>query len=125
MSVVCGLAGLAIGFWMRDSVRGLIASVAAWMVFLFGTDLLLLALAGAPLLQQNPDLWIAPLMANPLDAFRVTNPVLRRARGVQRAQCRPARRMVGRACPALAGDRLHDLGGRFDCDGVARSAAAA
>jgi ABC-2 type transport system permease protein/Cu-processing system permease protein len=72
VSVVCGLAGLAIGFWMRDPVRGLIAAVAVWLVLLFGTDLLLLALAGAPLAQQNPDLWVAPLMVNPLDAFRVT-----------------------------------------------------
>jgi hypothetical protein len=53
-------------------VRGLIVAVAAWLVFLFGTDLLLLAMAGAPLVQQHPDLWVAPLMANPLDAFRVT-----------------------------------------------------
>jgi ABC-2 type transport system permease protein/Cu-processing system permease protein len=72
VSVVCGLAGLAFGFWIRDSVRGLIAVVAAWLVFLFGTDLLLLAVAGASFSQQHPDLWVAPLMVNPLDAFRVT-----------------------------------------------------
>jgi ABC-2 type transport system permease protein/Cu-processing system permease protein len=72
VSVVCGLAGLALGFWIRDSVRGLIAAVTLWLALLFGTDLLLLALAGAPLPQHHPDLWVAPLMANPLDAFRVT-----------------------------------------------------
>lgn len=72
VSAVCGLAGLAIGFWVRDPVRGLIAAVAAWFIFLFGTDLVLLALAGAPWAQKNPDVWVAPLMANPLDAFRVT-----------------------------------------------------
>lgn len=72
VSTVCGLAGLALGFWIRDSVRGLIAAIAVWLGFLFGTDLLLLALAGAPLSQQHPDLWVAPLMINPLDAFRVT-----------------------------------------------------
>jgi ABC-2 type transport system permease protein/Cu-processing system permease protein len=72
VSVVCGLVGLALGFWIRDPVRGLIAAIAAWLGFLFGTDLLLLAVAGAPFSQQYPDLWVAPLMANPLDAFRVT-----------------------------------------------------
>lgn len=72
VSVVCGASGLAIGFWIRDSVRGLIAAVAAWLLLLFGTDLLLLAAAGAPIAQQHPDMWVAPLMANPLDAFRVT-----------------------------------------------------
>ena len=72
VSVVCALGGLALGFWVRDSVRGLIAAIAVWFVLLFGTDLLLLAIAGSPAAQQHPDLWIAPLMANPLDAFRVT-----------------------------------------------------
>ncbi len=72
VSVVCALAGLALGFWIRDSVRGLIAALAAWMALLFGADLLLLALAGAPFIQNNPDLWVLPLMLNPLDAFRVT-----------------------------------------------------
>jgi len=72
VAVVCSLMGLAIGFWIRDSVRGLIAAVGCWLVMLFGVDLLLLALAGAPLVQQNPDLWVAFLMINPLDAFRIT-----------------------------------------------------
>lgn len=72
VSGVCGLAGLAIGFWIRDPVRGLIAAIAAWLAFLFGTDLVLLAVAGAPFSQRYPDLWVASLMANPLDAFRVT-----------------------------------------------------
>jgi ABC-2 type transport system permease protein/Cu-processing system permease protein len=72
VSAVCGLAGLALGFWIRDGVRGLIATIAAWLGFLFGADLLLLALAGAPFSQQHPDLWVAPLMLNPLDAFRIT-----------------------------------------------------
>jgi ABC-2 type transport system permease protein/Cu-processing system permease protein len=53
-------------------VRGLIAAVAAWLVMLFGVDLLLLAVAGAPFAQENPDLWVAPLMLNPLDAYRIT-----------------------------------------------------
>lgn len=72
VSAVCALVGLALGFWIRDSVRGLIAAIATWFVLLFGTDLLLLAVAGAPAMQDRPDLWTAALMANPLDAFRVT-----------------------------------------------------
>ena len=72
VSAVCALAGLALGFWIRDSVRGLIAAVAAWFILLFGTDLLLLAIAGGAATQQHPDFWVAALMANPLDAFRVT-----------------------------------------------------
>jgi ABC-2 type transport system permease protein/Cu-processing system permease protein len=72
VSVVCGLLGLALGFWIRDSVRGLVAAVAVWFTLLFGTDLLLLAVAGGSATQQNPDYWVGALMANPLDAFRVT-----------------------------------------------------
>ncbi len=71
VSVVCALAGLVMGFWIRDHVRGLIAAVAVWFLFLFGAGLLLLALAGAPFAQGNPDLWVAPLMLNPFDAYRV------------------------------------------------------
>lgn len=72
VSAVCALGGLALGFWIRDSVRGLIAAVAVWFVLLFGTDLLLLATAGASSTQLHPDFWVAALMANPLDAYRVT-----------------------------------------------------
>lgn len=72
VSAVCAIVGLAVGFWIRDSVRGLVAAVALWFVFLFGTDLVLLALAGAPLVQQQPDIWVLPLMGNPFDAYRVT-----------------------------------------------------
>ena len=59
ISAVCALVGFALGFWVRDGVRGLIAAVAGWFVMLFGVDLLLLALAGAPWVQANPDVWIA------------------------------------------------------------------
>lgn len=72
VSAVCALVGLALGFWIRDSVRGLVAAVAAWFALLFGTDLLLLAVAGGATTQQHPDFWVAALMANPLDAFRIT-----------------------------------------------------
>ena len=64
--------GLAVGFWVRDPVRSLLTALGAWFVLLFGTDLLLLALSGAPWLQQRQDLWVVLLMANPLDALRIT-----------------------------------------------------
>lgn len=71
VSTVCALAGLALGFWIRDGVPGLIAAVATWFVLLFGTDLLLLAVAGGAAAQGHPDWWVAALMSNPLDAYRV------------------------------------------------------
>jgi len=64
--------GLAVGFWVRDPVRSLLSALGIWFVLLFGTDLLLLALSGAPWLQERPALWVALLMANPLDALRIT-----------------------------------------------------
>ncbi len=66
------LLGLAIGFWVRDHVRGLLLALGVWFALLFGTDLVLLALAGAPWVQQYPTAWVLPLMINPLDALRVT-----------------------------------------------------
>lgn len=73
VSVVCALAGLALGFWVRDSVRGLITALLAWFLVLFGTDFMLLGIAGDAAVQAHPDLlWVAPLMANPFDAFRIT-----------------------------------------------------
>lgn len=72
VSAISALAGLGLGFWVRDSVRGLIAAVAVWFTSLFGTDLLLLALAGGAVTQSHPNVWVAAMMANPLDAYRVT-----------------------------------------------------
>jgi len=72
VSVVCALLGFAVGTWVRDPVRGLVAALALWLVMLFGVDLLLLAVAGSPWFQANPDIWTMPLMASPLDAFRLT-----------------------------------------------------
>lgn len=72
VSIVCALGGLALGFWVRDPVRGLISALAVWFVLLFGTDLVLLGSAGDTWAQVHPDAWVAPLMINPLDAFRIT-----------------------------------------------------
>jgi hypothetical protein len=70
--MVCALAGLALGFWVRDPVRGLIVTLAVWFALLFGTDFVLLGSAGDTWAQAHPDLWVTPLMLNPLDAFRIT-----------------------------------------------------
>jgi ABC-2 type transport system permease protein/Cu-processing system permease protein len=72
VSAVCAMAGLAVGFWVRDIVQGLIAAVATWFVLLFGADLLLLAVAGGAVTQMHPDAWVSALMANPFDAYRIT-----------------------------------------------------
>lgn len=72
VAAVMATAGLVIGFWIRDAVRGLIVAMALWFALVFGADLLLLALAGAPWVRANPDAWVAVLMLNPLDAYRVT-----------------------------------------------------
>jgi hypothetical protein len=66
------LLGLAVGFWVRDHVRGLLLALGAWFMLLFGVDLLLLALSGSTWAQQHSDAWALPLMLNPLSALRVT-----------------------------------------------------
>jgi len=64
--------GLGVGFWVRDPVRGLLTGLGAWFVLLFGTDLALLAVSGAPWIHDRANVWVALLMTNPLDALRVT-----------------------------------------------------
>ena len=70
--VVLALLGLAVGFWVRDHVRGLLLALAIWFGLLFGMDLVLLALSGAPWMQEHAAAWVLPLMLNPLSALRVT-----------------------------------------------------
>ncbi|MEO8521110.1 MAG: hypothetical protein ABI603_07095 [Acidobacteriota bacterium] len=72
LTVTLAAVGLGLGFWVRDRVRGLLAALGTWFVLLFGTDLLLLAVAGSPWIHRHPAVWVAPLMLNPLDALRVT-----------------------------------------------------
>lgn len=71
-SFVLGAIGLAIGLWVRDHVRGLLAALAVWFGLLFGIDLLLLTVSGVPAVQGHPVAWVLPLMLNPLSALRVT-----------------------------------------------------
>lgn len=66
------LLGLAVGFWVRDQVRGLLLALGLWFGLLFGVDLVLLAIAGAPWVQTHATAWLIPLMVNPLSALRVT-----------------------------------------------------
>lgn len=70
--IALALLGLAVGFWVRDHVRGLLLALGLWFGLLFGMDLLLLALSGAPWVQTHPAAWVLPLMVNPLSALRVT-----------------------------------------------------
>jgi Cu-processing system permease protein len=72
VTLALAAVGLAVGFWVRDAVRGLLTALGVWFVLLFGTDLLLLAVSGAPWVQRQSDLWVALLMGNPLDALRIT-----------------------------------------------------
>jgi ABC-type transport system involved in multi-copper enzyme maturation permease subunit len=71
LAAVFGSLGLCMGLFAHDRVQGLILSVSAWLLLLFGFDLVaLLAAQWAPL-QKHPDAWVASLMLNPLDAFRI------------------------------------------------------
>lgn len=72
VTVALAAVGMAVGFWVRDHVRALLTAMGIWFALLFGTDLVLLAVAGAPFAQAHPSLWLAPLMVNPLDALRIT-----------------------------------------------------
>jgi ABC-2 type transport system permease protein/Cu-processing system permease protein len=64
--------GLAIGFSTADRVKAHMIALAAWLLFLVGGDLIALALAQTGVMQRLPDLWLALLMLNPLDALRIS-----------------------------------------------------
>jgi ABC-type transport system involved in multi-copper enzyme maturation permease subunit len=63
--------GLAAGYFAHDRAQGLIAGVSAWLLLLFGVDLIALFAARWSGIQQLPDFWVALLMLNPLDSFRI------------------------------------------------------
>jgi ABC-2 type transport system permease protein/Cu-processing system permease protein len=71
IAAVFGSVGLCAGFVTRDRVHGLIVAVSAWIMLLIATDLLALMAAQWAPLQKAPDVWVALLMLNPLDAFRI------------------------------------------------------
>lgn len=63
--------GLAAGYFAHDRAQGLIVSVSIWLLLLFGLDLVALFAARWSAIQNVPDLWVALLMFNPLDSFRI------------------------------------------------------
>ena len=63
--------GLAAGYFAHDRAQGLIAGVSVWLALLFGLDLVALFAARWSAIQNVPDLWVALLMFNPLDSFRI------------------------------------------------------
>lgn len=63
--------GLGAGFVAHDRAQALIIGVSAWLLLLFGVDLLALFAARWPLVQSTPDIWVGALMLNPLDCFRI------------------------------------------------------
>jgi ABC-type transport system involved in multi-copper enzyme maturation permease subunit len=63
--------GLTAGFFARDRAQALIVAVSAWLLLLFGIDLVALFAARWEFIQKVPDVWSALLMLNPLDAFRI------------------------------------------------------
>ncbi len=64
-------AGLAVGYFARERIQGLILALTVWLFLLVGFDLIALLGARWSVLQEFPDAWLALLMLNPLDAFRV------------------------------------------------------
>jgi ABC-type transport system involved in multi-copper enzyme maturation permease subunit len=63
--------GLSAGYFAHDRAQGLIVGVSVWLLLLFGLDLVALFAASWSAIQNLPDLWVALLMFNPLDSFRV------------------------------------------------------
>ena len=63
--------GLTTGFFAHDRAQALIVGVSAWLLLLFGLDLIALFAARWEFVQKIPDLWVSLLMLNPLDAFRI------------------------------------------------------
>src|SRR5215471_15854595 len=63
--------GLAAGYLAHDRAQGLIVGVSVWLLLLFGLDLVALFAARWSTIQNLPDAWVALLMFNPLDSFRI------------------------------------------------------
>jgi Cu-processing system permease protein len=70
--VALAMLGLAVGLWIRDNVRGLLAALGLWFVLLCGIDLALLAVSGSSWGRDHQQAWVLPVMLNPLSALRVT-----------------------------------------------------
>jgi len=66
--IACGLTA---GYFAHDRAQALIIGVSAWLLLLFGIDLIALFAARWSAIQQAPNVWLSLLMLNPLDAFRI------------------------------------------------------
>ncbi len=66
--IACGLVA---GFFAHDRAQALLVGLSAWLLLSFGFDLVALFAARWPVMQKAPDLWVAALMFNPLDSFRI------------------------------------------------------
>lgn len=64
--------GLAVGFSTSDRGRGLIYALLIWLLLVIGYDLLAYFAAQFTFVQQSPALWLSFLLANPLDAVRIS-----------------------------------------------------
>ncbi|MEO8351046.1 MAG: hypothetical protein ABI680_04905 [Chthoniobacteraceae bacterium] len=71
LAAIFGSLGLCAGIIGHDRVQALVLGVSAWLFLLFGVDLFALLAAQWAALQRLPDFWVALLMVNPLDAFRI------------------------------------------------------
>ncbi len=71
LAAIFGSLGLCSGIIGHDRVQALVLGVSAWLFLLFGVDLIALLAAQWAALQRLPDVWVALLMVNPLDAFRI------------------------------------------------------
>ena len=63
--------GLAAGYFAHDRAHALVVGVSAWLLLLFGVDLVSLFAARWAVVQKFPDVWVSLLMLNPLDSFRI------------------------------------------------------
>jgi len=63
--------GLAIGLSLRDRSRGILYALLAWLLLLIGFDLFAYGAAMIPFVQQQPLIWLAGLLMNPVDAVRI------------------------------------------------------
>ena len=63
--------GLVLGVCRQDRARGLLASLLAWLILVFGWDALAWLTVQAGLAERWPAAWVTALFANPPVIFRV------------------------------------------------------
>ncbi len=64
--------GVALGYRTSDRARGVISGLLVWFGALVLYDLAALMLSHVGFIQRVPELWVALLMVNPLDAVRLS-----------------------------------------------------